>query len=287
MKILNNVSLCDYSTYRTGGKADFLCECKGKEELQKAIDYAKNKKIDYIVIGGGSNILVSDDGFRGLIIVNKIEGIDSKNIRVTVGSGTLASKFIIELSNKGLSGLEFMAGIPGTVGGAIIGNAGTWGHKISEKLEDITVIDEKNEFKKIKANNIRFSYRRSNFAKCKYTIISATFKLDKREPNEIKEEMKRYLKKKITGQPKGLSCGSYFKNPGIKPAGMIIEDLGFKGKRIGSVQVSEKHANFIINTGNATSSDIYRMSRMIKKKSLEKLGIILEEEVKYIGKFLD
>lgn len=287
MEIQSNICLSKYSTYRTGGPADFLGECKSKKELLSAIDYAKDRKLDFRVIGGGNNILFSDAGFRGLVIVNKIGGIEINGTRITVGSGYPISKLTLELSNKGLSGLEFMIGIPGTIGGAISGNAGAWGHEISEKLEKIAVIDKNNNLKEIYSKDIIFSYRKSDLAKKGYIVISATFKLEKREPNEIKKEMKDYLEKKRDSQPKGFSCGSYFKNPKEKPAGMIIEDLGFKGKRIGGAQVSEKHANFILNTGNAVSKDIYQLAQMIKKAAKEKLGIELKEEVKYIGKFND
>lgn len=285
MEIKNNVSLKDYSTYRTGGKADFLCECGSREEILKALNYAKAKDMDWLVIGGGSNILFGDSGYRGLVIINKIEGVEISNNLVTVGAGLLMSKFITGISLEGLTGLEFMAGIPGTVGGAVIGNAGAWGHEISEKIEKIVVIEGNEEIKEIKLKDINFSYRRSSLSDTDYTVVSVTFRLNKGKPDVIKEKMREYIKKKADSQPKGLSCGSYFKNPKTKPAGLLIEELGFKGKRVGGAQVSKDHANFIINTGDASSSDIYRLAQMIKKKVKTEFGIILLEEVKYVGIF--
>jgi UDP-N-acetylmuramate dehydrogenase len=285
MEIQSNISLNNYSTYRTGGKADFLCECKDKEDMIEALCYAKNNNLDYIVIGGGSNILVSDKGYRGLVMANKIGGIEIEDNKVTVGAGVPMPKLILMLQDIGLSGLEFMAGIPGTVGGAIMGNAGAWKHEISENLVNIVVIDNEDGIREIKSRDITFSYRKSNFQESDYIITAATFKLKKKESALIKEETIGYLKKKIKAQPKGLYCGSYFKNPKEKPAGMIIEELVFKGKKVGGAEVSEKHANFIINTGNATSKDIYDLSLSIKNRAKEKLGIDLIEEVKLIGDF--
>lgn len=285
MEITNNVNLSKCNFYRTGGQADFYCECRKALDFLEALEFAKGRKIPFVIIGGGSNILVSDKGFRGLVIVNKIKDLKSSGARVEVGSGYGMAKMLVFLLEGGLSGLEFMAGIPGTVGGAIYGNAGSFGQSISDYLVSVTVINEKRKIVKRDKKDLKFSYRKSSLSDSGDLVILAVFDFKKGNPREIKEKMNGYLKKKKLAQPPGFSCGSYFKNPKGDYAGRVIEELNFKGKEIGGAQVSKKHANFIVNTGHATSDDIYRLAQEIKKAAREKLGVKLEEEVKYIGEF--
>jgi UDP-N-acetylmuramate dehydrogenase len=282
MKIEKDINLKPYSTYRTGGKADFLCVCEKRSELVESIRYAKEQGIDYVVIGGGSNVLFSDSGFRGLVVVNRSSSIKIKENLIEVDSGFSLSKLIIKSTESGLSGFENLTGIPGTIGGAIYGNAGAFGSEISDNLIKVTVFRGGEEVI-LKKDEITFGYRNSLFKENDDLILTATFKLIKSKPERIKKDQKAIIEKR--NNPKGLTCGSFFKNPKGDSAGRIIDSLGLKGESVGGAVVSESHANFIINTGNATSIDIYKLSRKLKKEVKKSHNTDLTEEVQLIGDF--
>lgn len=285
MEIRKNINLSQYCTYRTGGNVDFLCICKNLDDLEDALFFAEEKGLEHFILGGGSNVLFSDDGFRGIVIVNKIDTINFEGERVSVGSGYSLAKLISETAERGLSGLEFLAGIPGTVGGAVFGNAGSWDHSISEAIKTVKIYTPDGDIVELLPDELGFNYRKSNIGERNLIILEVDFRLKKDSSEEIKEKIAENLKKKAETRPKGLSCGSFFKNSKEHSAGELIEKVGLKGEKIGSAQISEKHANFIINLGNATSSEIYQLAQLAKRAVKEKFGIELEEEIKLIGGF--
>ena len=285
MEIQKNISLSQYNTYNTGGTADFLCVCRKFEDLEGTLFFAEEKGLEHFILGGGSNVLFSDDGFRGMVIVNKIESLSFEEEGMSVGAGYSLAKLLSETAGKGFLGLEFLAGIPGTVGGAVFGNAGSWDHSISEAIKTVKIYTPDGDIVELLPDELGFNYRKSNIGERNLIILEVDFRLKKDSSEEIKEKIAENLKKKAETRPKGLSCGSFFKNSKEHSAGELIEKVGLKGEKIGSAQISEKHANFIINLGNATSSEIYQLAQLAKRAVKEKFGIELEEEVKLIGDF--
>jgi UDP-N-acetylmuramate dehydrogenase len=257
---------------------------KTVEDFRAGLKFAKEQARPVFIIGGGSNLLISDDGFRGLAIKNEFKELVVTGTKVEVSSGYLLSELINELAERGLSGLENLAGIPGTIGGAIYGNAGSFGSEISDCLLTVIFLDEEGEREELLKNDLESSYRHSIFKKSKKIILSATFQFTKEEPSRVKARVKEVLEKKWATQQPGRTAGSFFKNPKGDFAGRIIEELGFKGYKVGGAMVSAKHANFILNNGKATSKDIYELAEMIKKAAVTK-KVTLEEEVQLLGEF--
>jgi UDP-N-acetylmuramate dehydrogenase len=283
MEIQNKVKLASYCTYRVGGPADYLCKCKSVSEILESVKHAQENELDYVVVGAGSNVLFSDAGFRGLVIVNNARGSKFDKKSVIAESGCLLSSLVSRCAEAGLSGLENLAGIPGTVGGAIYGNAGAHGSSVSDYLTKVSVLRQGREVI-LKKNELSFGYRKSSFQDNKDIILSASFSLKKGDPDETKAKKQEALKKRAKS-PKGFSCGSFFKNPDGESAGALIEKAGLKGKSVAGANVAEQHANYIVNTGDATASDIYRLSKKAKDTVQKKFGIELKREVRLIGKF--
>jgi len=313
-RLEKNILLKNYSTFRIGGEAKYFLRTSDKKELKKIIERVKKENIKFLVIGGGSNILFSDKGFDGMIIVYRAENLLRENfniekkenedsVLVKVDASIPLSFLISELKN--LSGLEWGVGIPGTLGGAINGNAGAFNESISDTIESVDVLDISSDEvveRKIKKKDCSFGYRTSIFKNTNdLLIISAELRLLKDNEREIKERIKTNLEKRMIKQPKGFSAGSVFKNyhgklnddviekyPQLKifnekeiiPAGLLIELCGLKGKQIGDAKISDDHANFILNLKNATSTDVMSLINLIKKSVKENFFIDLNEEIK-------
>ncbi len=258
IKIQKNISLKEYTTFKIGGLAKYFCKVNNKGDLIKAIDFAKDKKLSFFVLGGGSNILVSDNGFNGLVIlIDNKELKTNKNIIIS-GAGTRLSDLVKFSIENNLTGLEWAIGIPGTVGGAVNVNAHAFGSDMSE-------ITRKTE----KYKNIIFS-------------IELELKTDNQE--ESKELIKKYSERRMNTQPLEYpSAGCIFRNIPNQGAGRLIDQAGLKGIRIGDAMISDKHANFIINLGEAKSEDITKLIKLIKQKVKDKFNIELEEEIEYLG----
>jgi len=289
--IQKNISLAKYTTFKIGGKARYFFIAKTKKDLIKAISFAQKSKIPFFILGGGSNLLVSDKGYKGLVIKIQMTRILKKQAGTIYAEAGAKLTDSVKISLKdGLTGLEWAAGIPGaTIGGAIYSNAGAFGKSMKNIVEKVEVLDLRNlKIKNFKNKDCKFSYRESVFKKNKNLIlISATFKLKKREKEKIKGLIEKYLKHRKTIQPLNYpSAGSVFKNPTIKnkslKAGELIEKCGLKGKRIGKVKVSEQHANFIVNLGGAKEKDVKKLINLIKRKVKSKFKIVLEEEVQFL-----
>jgi len=300
--IRKNVSLENYNTFKIGGKAQYFFIAKSKNELVSAILIAKKLKLPFFILGNGSNLLVSDRGFKGLVIKIqnskfKIQNENSK-FKINCDAGVLLSKLVSESLRNCASGLEWVVGIPGTLGGAIFGNAGAFGKSMGDNIEEVEVFDTEDlRFKIYDLRKCRFSYRESIFKRNKnLIIISAEIKLRKGNKKEIRDKIKEYLDYRKKNQPLNFSSiGSIFKNPlpaqvskkfmagrGFS-AGYLIEKCGLKGKRIGNVKICEKHANFIVNLGKGKARDVVKSINLIKKRVMEKFGITLEEEIVYLG----
>ncbi len=288
-KILKDEPLRDHTSFRVGGPADLLSMPIDKNEFSSILRHASDLNIPVTLLGGGTNILVTDNGIRGLVIVTKqlkanIKCVESKHgFIMTVDSGVRLSKVCQFAINQSLTGLEFTAGIPGTIGGAVKMNAGTQSGEMSDIVESIEVIDSKKlEFATFQKDELSFSYRNLDL---NHYIVSIRLKLKKGTQDKIEDAFKQNLHKKNATQPVSFaSAGCFFKNPKHeKSAGELIEKSGLKGKAINDAMVSEKHANYIINLKNASCKDILALKALIQEKVKEKYNVELETEVRVEG----
>jgi len=285
----SDYKLSQVSSFRIGGIADLVIFPKNNEEFIKTVSLAKDNNIRFEVIGNGSNVLFSDKGYQGIIIITK--KIDSFRINKNVLSVSCGAKLVslarIARDNS-LSGLEFACGIPGTIGGAISMNAGAYGGEMSDIVISSKLFDHSTkEIKEINNSDHNFKYRSSIYLTNKnYLCLSANLNLSSnaRTKEEIDEIMKTNYESRRQKQPLELpNCGSYFKRPEGFFAAKLIDECNLKGTQIGGAQVSEKHAGFIVNTGNATAENVLELAELIKVRVYDKFGIILESEVKYIS----
>jgi UDP-N-acetylmuramate dehydrogenase len=285
-KFKKNVKLASNTTLKIGGPAKYFFEAKNKEELIGALEESKKMKIPFFVLGQGSNLLVSDNGFNGLVIKIKNSEFKIRGFKVFAAAGIFLSKLVKESAEKELSGLEWAGGIYGTVGGAVRGNAGAFGGEIKDVVEEVEAYDVKtNKVIIFKARECFFKYRESIFKKREnLIIISAVFKLKKGKKNKIKGNIQKYLDYRAKNHPLDFpSAGSVFKNPPKKSAGELIGKCGLAGKIVGKAQISSKHSNFIINLGGARAEDVLSLINMAKKEVKDKFKIELQEEIKYLG----
>jgi UDP-N-acetylmuramate dehydrogenase len=282
-RLRENVLLSEYSTFRIGGPARYLIEVDNAEDLKKVIQKALELNLQFIVIGGGSNILFSSKGYNGLVIVFKSNNTFSINDNLIEVDASVSLNYLINKLNN-YTGLEWAVGIPGTVAGAINGNAGAFGGEMSELIKQVKVLEIKDNQiieKDFSKEDCKFSYRNSIFKNNpNLIIVSAILELKKDSEENVKQKIKSNLSKRISKQPKGFSIGSIFKNGEDFSAGELIEKAGLKGLQIGDAKISDEHANFIINLGKATSDDVLELIKIIKKEVKEKFSIDLEEEIK-------
>ncbi len=300
LKPENNIDLKKYNTYYIGGKARYLVIAESRQDLIDALNFAKEKHIFYVILGKGSNVLISDSGYKGLVIVNRSKGIGRSGDNLHVESGTSTAELMKYTVQEGLAGVEFLAGIPGSFGGAILGNAGAWGKSLDDIIESVEFMD-KNGIRQISKEDLDFSYRDSSFKKMQGIILGADIILQKSKPHDVGNRVREILLKRSGKHPVGRSCGSYFKNVDVNglsketldkileweingkiPASKLIEDVGGKGMSIGDAEVSNTHANFLINKGNATADDIKKLAEEVKREVFDKFGIELEPEVRYL-----
>jgi UDP-N-acetylmuramate dehydrogenase len=282
-RLRENVLLSEYSTFRIGGIARYLIEVDNAEDLKKVIQKALELNLQFIVIGGGSNILFSSKGYNGLVIVFKSNNTFSINDNLIEVDASVSLNYLINKLNN-YTGLEWAVGIPGTVAGAINGNAGAFGGEMSELIKQVKVLEVKDNQiieKNFSKEDCKFSYRNSIFKNNpNLIIISAILELKKDSEENVKQKIKNNLSKRMSKQPKGFSIGSIFKNGEDFSAGELIEKAGLKGLQIGDAKISDEHANFIINLGKATSDDVLELIKIVKKEVKEKFSIDLEEEIK-------
>ena len=282
---LMNESLKKHTTYGIGGPADLMIFPKSKQDLIKVIEIINKNKIQLTILGSGSNVLVSDNGIRGAVISlkNSLKQIEVDDNILFAECGTMLGKIVKHAVKNNLIGLENLNGVPGTLGGALIMNAGAWGGEISENLIHVEVINSKSEIQKIQKKDLNFSYRQSSFNKDDI-LLSAKFNLKKADKDIIKENFIEAQSGRKKSQPLNKrSAGSLFKNPKNNSAGKLLDDAGLKGFSIGGAKISEKHANFFINDGDASSRDMLMLIKKAHKEVKDKFNINLSLEVKLLG----
>jgi len=285
--IKKNILLKNYTTFKIGGPAKYFFVAKTKEDLIKAVITAKKFNLPFFILGGGSNVLISDNGFNGLVIKNEARNFKIEKERVVAVSGAILDKIIDRTVEKGLIGLEKGSGIPGTIGGAIYGNAGwprgKWA--IGDWVEEVELLMPNGKIKKVVKKWLSFGYRNSRIKMIKGekpVILEVVLKLKKGKVGELIKKRREILKRRFQKIPAGFSAGSTFKNPPQKPAGFLIEKCGLKGKRIGNVKISEKHANFVINLGGGKAKEIRKLINLVKKMVEKRFKIVLEEEIELL-----
>lgn len=274
-------SLKDYTTFKIGGKCSALIDVNSAESVKELLIYLKSENIKYAVIGRGSNIIASDNGFDGVIIHfgNSMADISVDGTQITAGAGASLASVCTEAQKHGLTGMENLYGIPGTVGGGLYMNAGAYGSEMKDVVASAEYIDENIELSTVSVENMDLSYRHSFFSENDSIITSVVFKLKKNEPDAIKEAMTECMKKRVSKQPLEYpSAGSTFKRPAGSYASLLIEQCGLKGMSVGGAKVSEKHSGFVINTGSATCSDVIELCENVKNIVKEKTGYVLELE---------
>ncbi len=292
--ISGGVSLAQYSSLGIGGKADFLARIRSEEDLFRAFEFARDEELDIFVLGRGTNVMFSDKGFRGVVLKmepRKMYFFSNDMKELSVEAGALVSTIVGLEAESGFSGFENFAGLPGTVGGAIYGNAGCFGAEFWEKIISVRYFDSEN-FLELKPEDFLFpfSYRSSLFKDHpNWVIISARFKIEEADPRQVAKRIKEVAEQRTERQPEAKNIGCIFKNPlrcGMRvSAGRLIDEAGLKGMRIGNAEISSVHANFFVNLGGAKASDFLELIRLTKSKVLEKSGILLEEEVIRVGEF--
>ncbi len=281
----NDELMCNHTSFKIGGKADYFIECDNPECLKAIMEAVKKINLPYFILGKGSNILVSDKGFRGVVIsLSGFDKITVENETLTAGAGvSLARVCTVALENS-LSGIEFAYGIPGSVGGALYMNAGAYGGEMSQAVIGATVLTKDGDIKEIGICDMNLSYRQSVFKTNGDIILSVTFGLKKGDSCVIKAQMDDFMSRRKDKQPLEYgSAGSTFKRPEGHFAGALIEKNGLKGMSVGGAMISDKHAGFIINYNNATACDVLALMEKVKEIVLEKDGITLEPEIIFVG----
>jgi len=289
LEIKQNEPLSKHTTFAIGGPAKYFAAVKTKEEVLEAIGFAESKKLPFFILGGGSNILINDGGYDGLIIKIHIGGIKVDGNAITAGAGVLLSQLVNESANKGLSGLEWAVGIPGTIGGAINGNAGAYGRSVSESLNEIIVLaEEGGEWKEKKYSNKEcgFEYRKSKFKHLanREIILEVVFNLQKSDTEKVRGEIRNTIlrrKGKIPAQP---SAGCVFKNikkdgQMVAAVGKLVEECGLKGVKSGNAEIPHLHGNYVVNLGGAKAEDVVRLINLCKQKVKDRFNLELEEEI--------
>lgn len=303
IKPQENVSLKGFTTFGIGGPAKYFYKAEILEDIIEAVKFAQQKNLPFLILGSGSNLLISDEGFSGLAIKNETSGIKKNGDEIIVQSGTKLSQLVDYCIENGLEGIQKLAGIPGTVGGAIRGNAGAYGQIISDCLTEVAYLNGV-EIKLLSKNQCEFDYRESIFKKDSLVILEIYFKFPKGDTNLLSKESLEILAQRMAKYPQGLKCpGSFFKNIPVDkipqdklklipeekiiynkiPAAVLLDLVGAKGQKIGNVQISKNHANLIINESNGKAQDVWQLAYNLSQTVKEKFGIDLEPEVQFIN----
>ncbi len=295
-KVLVNEPMSLHTSFRIGGPADLYAVATSSQELAELVALAREHEVPYLIIGAGTNILVADKGIRGLVIENKRRiadcGLQGDEVVLYVESGVLLSDLARESVRRGLGGLEWAVGIPGSVGGAIVGNAGAYGRYMSDVVRNVRVLTADGTICELSADEVGFGYRTSRFKVARgegrgarEVILSAEFVLHQESPEVLEARMADYTRRREARQPSEPSAGSVFKRTEQYPAGFLIEQAGLKGKRIGNAQISPKHANFIVNLGGAKASEVKALIDLARERVFTEFGIELELEIDLIGEW--
>lgn len=288
VEILVAEPMKNHTTFRIGGPADALALPKTPEEVAEVVRFCHEHAQPYYVLGNGSNLLVSDEGYRGLVLqlYRNFNDIQVNGETITVQSGAMLAAVARTAYQTGLTGLEFASGIPGTIGGAVVMNAGAYGGEMKNVLKEVTVLTKEGEVLVISAKALELGYRTSVIPKNGWIVLGAVLQLKKGDQEQILARMEELKEQRITKQPLDLpSAGSTFKRPEGYFAGKLIMDAGLRGFTVGGAQVSEKHCGFVVNRGNATAADVWELICEVKRRVKEMTGVELEPEVKLLGDF--
>ncbi len=286
--VLTDEPMKKHVTFRVGGAADYFVSPESAEEVQKIILLCKEKGMPYYILGNGSNLLVSDSGYRGVIIqiYKSMSDISVEGELVKAQAGALLSAIAAQAAAASLTGFEFASGIPGTIGGAAVMNAGAYGGEMKDVIEQVTVLTKDGEILVIPGEKMEMGYRTSIVAKNQYIVLEAVIRLAHGEQEQIRAKMEELKEKRTTKQPLEYpSAGSTFKRPEGYFAGKLIEDAGLRGFQVGGAQVSEKHCGFVINKDQATAAEVRELIRQVSERVRENSGVTLEPEVKMLGEF--
>lgn len=287
-KVRINEPMNRHTTFRIGGPADYFLLPSSSEEVKGILEICKEESLQYFILGNGSNLLVSDEGYRGVIIqlYRNYGGLTVEGTEIRAGAGVLLSQIAATARNESLTGFEFAGGIPGTLGGAVVMNAGAYGGELKDVLKEAVVMDREGNIFTVPVEKLAMGYRTSLVKTAGYLVLEAVIFLKKGSQEEIRDTMKDLADRRISKQPLEYpSAGSTFKRPEGYFAGKLIMDAGLRGYQVGGAQVSEKHCGFVINKGNATAADVCRLMADVQAKVQEQFGVTLEPEVKFLGDF--
>ncbi len=286
--VLRDEPMSAHTTFRIGGPADYFVTPSDTEEIRAITELCRTHEIPHYIIGNGSNLLVGDRGYRGVIIqvFKNMSSVRAEGTQIHAQAGALLSKVSAAACREGLTGLEFASGIPGTLGGAVRMNAGAYGGEMKQVLRTASVLTPNGEVLTLSADEMKMGYRTSIVSRMDYIVLDAALELEQGDPAEIRARMEELREKRVSKQPLEYgSAGSTFKRPEGYFAGKLIEDAGLRGFRVGNAQVSEKHCGFVINLGDATAADVTELMSEVVRRVEENSGVRLEPEVKRIGEF--
>lgn len=287
-QVLKAEPMSRHTTFRIGGPADLFLVPECAQEIEKIISVCKEEKVPYFILGNGSNLLVSDKGYPG-VVVQLYRGFGQITVEgneIHAQAGALLSGIAAAAREASLTGFEFAGGIPGTLGGAVVMNAGAYGGEMKDVLKEVTVLTGAGEVLTLQADELRMGYRTSVVKEVGYIVLEAVISLEKGDQEAIRSRMQELAGMRSSKQPLSYpSAGSTFKRPEGYFAGKLIMDSGLQGYRVGGAQVSEKHCGFVINTGNATAEDVKNLMSDVQRIVMEKFGVKLEPEVKFLGEF--
>lgn len=275
-----------HTTFRVGGPADCLVELENREQLCRVLRYLQLVEIPYVILGNGSNVLVSDRGYEGIVLQvgDKMSSIRVEGCRIIAQAGALMSKVARIAMENGLTGLEFASGIPGTVGGGVVMNAGAYGGEMKQVVQNVKAADKDGEMLELDNETMEFDYRYSTLLGRSYVVTEVEFELQQGEQDRIKALMDDLASKRREKQPLEYpSAGSTFKRPEGHFAGALIMNAGLAGFQIGGARVSEKHCGFVINTGNATAADVLEVVQEVQRRVMDKFHVELEPEIIFLG----
>jgi UDP-N-acetylmuramate dehydrogenase len=282
--VVADAPLAPYTSFRIGGPASFLLMPVDREDLKAAMTFSRDAAMPVQVLGGGSNTLVRDGGFRGVAIhLKAFQALERTSDTVTAGAGVRVSRLLAFCAREGLTGLEILSGVPGTVGGAVWGNAGAWGGATADCLAAVEIVTAAGEERVLRRQDIPFRYRASGLP-VGSVVVQAAFALAPGDPTAIRRRISGYLVRRNASQPVEFrSAGSIFKNPPGAYAGQLVEQVGLKGTRIGGAMISAKHGNFIVNLGGARAADVLALVALARARVREATGIELELEMRVVG----
>lgn len=283
--VLGEEPMCRHTTFRIGGPADVFVAPDTVEKVAQVIRVCREAGVPFYIVGNGSNLLVSDDGYRGVIvqIYKNLNAIQTDGETITAEAGAMLSVIAKRAQAVSLTGFEFASGIPGTIGGAVVMNAGAYGGELRDVLQEATVLTKEGEIRTVSAEELKLGYRYSVIPEREWIVLAAKLRLKSGDPEMIRKRMEELKVQRVTKQPLDLpSAGSTFKRPEGYFAGKLIMDAGLRGFCVGGAQISQKHCGFVVNTGNATAKDVQNLIREVQTRVKEQFGVQLEPEVKML-----